>query len=78
MWLRPTPTVLRDKSAPIWQTGHEDKPMTECIFKWVKDDDVMVGVNTPGKAWRYDTVPGELIFNYTGLSSDGKTRYDEF
>ena len=23
--------------------------MTECVFKWVKDGDVMIGVNTPGK-----------------------------
>ena len=23
--------------------------MSECIFKWVKDGDVMIGVNTPGK-----------------------------
>jgi len=23
--------------------------MAECVFKWVKDGDVMIGVNTPGK-----------------------------
>ena len=36
------------------------------------------GNTTPGRAWKFDDVTGEFIFNYNGVSSDGVTKYEEW
>lgn len=45
----------------------------------MRSDGVPLSGNaSPGRAWRYDYTTGEFIYNYTGTSSDGVTKYDEF
>ena len=36
------------------------------------------GVVSPNRAWKYDAITGQIIFNYKADSSDGVTRYDQF
>ena len=33
---------------------------------------------SPTAAWKYDYSTGEIIFNYTEVSSDGVTKYEDF
>jgi general secretion pathway protein G len=39
---------------------------------------LLVGEASPTKGWAYDNVSGQFIINYTGVSSDGTTTYDDF
>ncbi len=36
------------------------------------------GNANPSRAWKFDNVTGEFIFNYRGVSSDGVTKYEEW
>jgi prepilin-type N-terminal cleavage/methylation domain-containing protein len=46
--------------------------------RMIGDGVQLTGRANPVRAWRYDYTTGEFIFNYSGTSSDGVTRYDEF
>jgi general secretion pathway protein G len=38
----------------------------------------MNGSSNPSKAWKYDYTTGDFIFNYSGISNDGVTSYEDF
>jgi type II secretory pathway pseudopilin PulG len=44
----------------------------------VADGVPLTGEANPINPWKYDYTTGEFIFNWSAISSDGVTRYDEF